>query len=365
MDNSIIKSDMEYIMSSLDPIEKDRFQDSVIVITGCAGFLGLYFLQFFISKAKELGIRSIIGMDNFLLGKPKWLSLMEKNNEILNLYQFDIAKDDMNAVPGLRDATFIVHMASIASPVFYRKYPVETIDANIWGLRKLLDYYKSKKLKGFLFFSSSEVYGDPLPENIPTTEDYRGNVSSTGPRSCYDEAKRFGETMCYVFANLHQMPITIVRPFNNYGPGMKLGDRRIPADFAKAVMENQDLIILSDGTPTRTFCYVTDAIVGYIKALIYGEFEIFNIGIDTPEISMRNLADIYANKGKEIMNYAGTIKFDAPIEKDYLMHNPFRRCPDISKAKQLLKYNPRIQVNEGVSKFLEFLKISEGTVWLQ
>ena len=124
-------------------------------------------------------------------------------------------------------------MASIASPMFYRKYPIETLDANIWGLRRLLDYYMEKEMKGFLFYSSSELYGDPAPEAVPTSEDYNGNVCATGPRACYDESKRFGETMCMLFAQQYGMPIGVVRPFNNYGPGMKINDKRVPADFAK------------------------------------------------------------------------------------------------------------------------------------
>ena len=122
------------------------------------------------------------------------------------------------------------------------------MDANVIGLRKLLDYYKEKPIKSFLFFSSSEVYGDPDPNRIPLEEDYRGNVATIGPRACYDEAKRFGETMSYLFAEKYNLPIKIVRPFNNYGPGMNLNDKRVPADFAKAVFENRDIEIFSDGT---------------------------------------------------------------------------------------------------------------------
>ena len=146
-------------------------------------------------------------------------------------------------------------MASIASPSFYRKYPIETLDANIWGLRRLLDFYCEKNIRGLAFYSSSEIYGDPTPENIPTPETYRGNVDCQGPRACYDEAKRFGETMCYLFHQKYNMPITIIRPFNNYGPGVRLNDARVLADFANAVRQNKDIVMFSDGSPTRTFCY--------------------------------------------------------------------------------------------------------------
>ena len=149
-----------------------------------------------------------------------------------------------------------------------------------------------------IFFSSSEIYGDPDAAHIPTKEDYRGYVNTIGPRACYDESKRFGETICYEYAKEYNLPITLVRPFNNYGPGMKLGDKRVPADFASAVMNNEDIVILSDGKPTRTFCYIADAITGYLKVLLHGSFDVFNIGIDKPEISILELANIYAQRGK-------------------------------------------------------------------
>lgn len=247
-------------------------------------------------------------------------------------------------------------MASIASPVFYRKYPIETIEANIWGLKRLLEEYKNESLKGFLFFSSSEIYGDPSPENIPTPETYRGNVATIGPRACYDESKRFGETICYEYSKVCKIPISLVRPFNNYGPGMKLDDKRVPADFAKAIANNDDIVILSDGRPTRTYCYVADAVSGYLKALLHGEFDVFNIGIDKPEIEVLRLAEIYQEAGKEIFGYQGKIRYMASNEKAYLTDNPNRRCPIIDKAVSKLQYDPRIYVDEGVRRFLQYIK---------
>ena len=234
------------------------------------------------------------------------------------------------------------------------------MDANILGLRRLLDYYKEKSTRSFLFFSSSEVYGDPDPNKVPIEEDYRGNVSTVGPRACYDEAKRFGETMSYLFAEKYNLPIKIVRPFNNYGPGMNLNDKRVPADFAKAVYENRDIEIYSDGTPMRTFCYISDAITGYLKAIAFDKFDIFNIGIDKPEISVRELADIYVDAGKKIFNYTGSVKHTKPLDQQYLTHNPNRRCPSISKAESKLDFYPSILVEEGVERFLNFVKQNKG-----
>jgi UDP-glucuronate decarboxylase len=214
-------------------------------------------------------------------------------------------------------------------------------------------------VKGFLFFSSSELYGDPDAAHVPTSENYNGNVCATGPRACYDESKRFGETMCMLFAQKYQMPIGVARPFNNYGPGMRIGDKRVPADFALAVMQGRDIEILSNGTPTRTFCYIADSVCGYFKILLHGKYDYFNIGIETPEITITQLAEIYVKAGRDIFGYTGQVKFAVSEDKEYLTNNPQRRCPDISKARQLLGYNPTIYVEEGVGRFLQYLKESD------
>lgn len=348
------KQDLEYIYSKLSN-QKEKFNDSTILITGCAGFLGYYFMMFFQKYRSILGINKVIGLDNFMLGRPNWINELDDSFDIR---QFDIITDDISVVRDAENANYIIHMASIASPVFYRKHPIETLDANIWGMRKLFDFYINKKLKGFLFFSSSELYGDPSADSIPTDEEYRGLVSATGPRSCYDESKRFGETMCMLFSQQYKMPVGVARPFNNYGPGMKLNDKRVPADFAQAVVDGKDITILSSGSPTRTFCYVADALVGYIKILLLGEYNYFNIGIDVPEISVKQLAEIYVQAARTIFDYKGNVVYKTAEEDAYLTHNPQRRCPNISKARKILNYDPQIKVEDGVRRFLQHIKES-------
>lgn len=357
MRNSIVKEDLARIHEGLGE-KRAALAGNSVVITGCAGFLGFYITQYFTRYASELGIPKVVALDTFLLEKPEWLSrLGEEFPDILEIRTFDIAKDDLTEIPGVADAGYVVHGASIASPTFYRKYPVETIDANIWGLRHILDLYRGRQsLKGLLFFSSSEIYGDPDKDSIPTGEEYRGNVSCHGPRACYDESKRFGETMCWVYAQQYEMPVTIARPFNNYGPGMRLGDKRLPADFAKAVIDDRDLIILSDGTPTRTFCYVSDAVTGYLLCLLHGRYDYFNIGIEKPEIMVRELAEIYRAAGAEIFGYSGQVHYEQSEDPAYLADNPNRRCPVIAKARQELGYAPSVLVEEGVRRYLQFLK---------
>jgi len=360
MKNKIVQEDLQYIHDNYD--FHDFFTGSTILITGCAGFLGYYFMQYFVRYAKELGIKKIIALDNFKLFGAQWLENLAKESGIIDLHAFDVISGDINSIKDAEKTDIIIHMASIASPTFYRKYPIEALDANVWGLRKLLNYYREKTLKGFLFFSSSEIYGDPFPEFIPTGEEYLGNVATIGPRACYDEAKRFGETLCYLYADHYNLPISIVRPFNNYGPGLRLDDKRLPADFAKAVFENKDINIFSDGTPTRTFCYISDAILGYLKTLAHNKFDYFNIGMDIPEISIREIAEVYVETARGLFGYTGNIKFKKPDDKEYLTNNPHRRCPKINKARNVLNYNPTILPQEGVKRFLKFIKINQGVL---
>lgn len=361
MPNSILLGDLQKIHDVISA-KRERFADAVVLVTGCAGFLGYYFMNYLVRHAAGLGIRKVIGLDSFLLSRPKWLEDLQKEfPRTLAVHSFDISSGKLESVPEVSAARYVLHMASVASPTFYRQYPLQTIDANIWGLRLLLDFYRdSKTLEGLLFFSSSEIYGDPDPAHIPTAEDYRGNVSCVGPRACYDESKRFGETLCEVFATVHGMPVTIVRPFNNYGPGMRLDDRRLPADLARNVIEGKDIVLLSNGSPMRTFCYVSDAVTGYLLALLHRKFDIFNIGIEKPEITVSRLAEIYQDAGRDIMGYGGAIRYESSADEAYLSHNPQRRCPVIAKARAELGYNPLVSVEEGVRRYLQFLAEERG-----
>ena len=162
-----------------------------------------------------------------------------------------------------------------------------------------------------------------------------------------------------LFAQKYNMPIGVARPFNNYGPGMRINDKRVPADFALSIKENREIEILSNGSPTRTFCYIADSIAGYLKILLHGKYDYFNIGIESPEISVSRLAEIYVEAGKELYGYTGKVIYAKSNDSEYLTNNPQRRCPDISKARRVLGYNPTIFVEEGVRRFLKFIKESE------
>ena len=232
------------------------------------------------------------------------------------------------------------------------------MDANVNGLRSLLEYFRRQKernrlVEGFLFFSSSEIYGDPSSDQIPTSESYRGNVSCTGPRACYDEAKRYGETLCVNFAEHYGLPVRAVRPFNNYGPGLKITDRRVIPDFARDILAGRDIIMLSDGRPRRTFCYVADAIIGYYKALVKGKNgEPYNIGVEAPEISIAELAEQMVTIARSLFGYEGKVVLQSSKDLDYLTDNPSRRCPAIGKARSELAYNPSVSLTEGLTRSL-------------
>lgn len=360
MTNTVLASDLDYIYGELSDEDREKFSESNILITGACGFVGYYMVNFLAEFASSLKIKDILVLDNFVLGRPGWIDGLSKKYGFVRVNDFDVSKDKLDAISGIRKYDSIIHMASIASPIYYRKSPLKTIDANVWGLRNILDFFSNDNVRGFLNFSSSEVYGDPDSNKVPIEEEYRGNVQINGPRACYDEAKRFGETLCYVFNREFGMNIVSVRPFNNYGPGLRLTDARAPADFANSVLNGRDIEIFSDGLSTRTFTYIADAIVGYLKALYYGKFDYFNIGMDRPEITIRRLAEIYAGSGKRVFGRDTKIAYSSSKDSAYLKDNPVRRCPEITKAREKLGFSPKIDVTEGVEKFLTYLREEKG-----
>jgi dTDP-glucose 4,6-dehydratase/UDP-glucuronate decarboxylase len=339
--------DAQQVIAELGRLN-ERFAGKTVLLTGAAGFLGSQFVHYFLqlNDSGALGKRCrLIVWDNFVRGLPAWLGELQSHPDLVCEQKDIIQKHDYGR------ADFIVHAASIASPTFYRKHPIETMDANVIGLRNLLDQALAKPVESFLFFSSSEIYGDPDPSHIPTAEDFRGYVSCTGPRACYDESKRYGETLCVNFWHAHRLPVKIVRPFNNYGPGLRISDRRVLPDFFRDVLSDKNIVLLSDGLATRTFCYSADAIQGYLRALLsecHGEP--FNIGTETPEISMRDLAQLVIDvSGKPLR-----VEYQTSDDPAYLTDNPVRRCPDISKARRFLNYLPKVSLEEGLRRTYEY-----------
>ncbi len=339
--------DAQEVIAQLGSLNS-RFSGKTVLLTGAAGFLGSQFVHYFLqlndSGALGKPCRLVV-WDNFLRGLPSWLEALQGRDGLVCEKKDIIEKHDYG------NADFVIHAASIASPIFYRQYPIETMDANVIGLRNLLDAAVVRPIESFLFFSSSEIYGDPDPASIPTSESYRGLVSCTGPRACYDESKRFGETLSVNFWQAHKVPVKIVRPFNNYGPGLRITDRRVLPDFFRDVLADKNLVLLSDGRATRTFCYASDAIQGYLRALLSDHNgESFNIGTETPEISMLELARLVVGaSGKPL-----EVEYQKSDDPKYLTDNPVRRCPDISKARRLLNYEPTVALAEGLRRTYEY-----------
>jgi len=352
----LLEGDLTQIATALED-ELARMAGTNLLITGGGGFLGYYLVQSVLFWNERHPARRpvrVTVVDNYRRGVPEWLVAL-RGNGALSLVEHDMSEPLPRDLP---DFHYVVHAAGIASPTYYRRFPIETMDTNVGGLRHLLDYARSRlgspdPVRGLLFYSSSEIYGDPLPGHIPTPEDYRGNVSCTGPRACYDESKRYGETLCVNFARQHGIPVTIARPFNNYGPGLKVTDRRVIPDFARDVLAGRDIVMLSDGSPKRTFCYVADAIAGYYKVLVKGRpGEAYNVGVEKPEVSMVDLAERIASLARQLLGYGGRVVRRPSTEADYLVDNPSRRCPVITKARNELGYDPRVDLDEGLRRSL-------------
>ena len=257
--SKLISKDIEIILKNTQIFSK-YFSGKKILITGGNGFIGKYFIEVF----KEY---------NKFLKKPI----------LVYMYDTNIKKDSFNKVPNIfcfkkdiskefnfnKKVDIIIHAAGIASPFYYRKKPIETLDVAINGTRNLLEFAKKHKAK-FIFFSSSEIYGDPDPKNVPTKESYRGNVSTLGPRACYNESKRLGETLCYIYNKYYNVHTNIIRPFNIYGPGMGQYDYRIFPNFISNILNNKKIKIYGSGNQTRTYCYITDALEGFIRVICSG-----------------------------------------------------------------------------------------------
>ena len=342
MVNTIIKEDAVNLYVN-NPDIFSRMAGKTILITGASGFLCGYLVDaLYVINQKHLSKPiKIIAIDNYLRGLPDRFKHLSNDKNII-IEKFDVIKPYKPKC----DIDFIVHGASIASPTYYRQFPIETIDVNVVGLKNMLELAQAD-CESVIFLSSSEIYGDPTPENIPTPESYRGLVSCTGPRACYDESKRLGETMCVVYHSKRNVPVKMVRPFNVYGPMQRLDDKRIVPDLLNSVMNGQDIVLFSDGLATRSFCYASDFIAGMLRVMLDGENgEPYNIGADE-EISIKQAAVI----ASKCSNPQLRIDYKTSDDKDYLADNPQRRCPDLSKVKKI-GYEPNINFSDGFQRTL-------------
>jgi len=304
-----------------------------VLITGAAGFLGSHLCDKFIKEGY-----SVIGMDNLITGDLKNIEHLFKLKEF-EFYEQDVS--NYIHVPGELD--YILHFASPASPIDYLKIPIQTLKVSSLGTHNCLGLALSKKAR-ILVASTSEVYGDPLVH--PQNESYWGNVNPVGPRGVYDEAKRFQEAIAMSYHTFHQLETRIVRIFNTYGPRMRLNDGRALPAFIGQVLRGEDLTVFGDGSQTRSFCYVSDLVDGIHRLLLSDYTQPLNIG-NPDEISLNDFA-------KEIIKLSGTDK--KIIYKPLPTDDPKQRQPDITKAKEVLGWQPTIDRKEGLKITFDYFK---------
>jgi dTDP-glucose 4,6-dehydratase/UDP-glucuronate decarboxylase len=321
---------------------------STLLITGGNGFLCSYVLDLiaYLNDSVFTTPCRVISVDNLITGTSNRTAHLACRTD------FRFITHDVSKPLSLSEKKidWIIHGASIASPVSYRRFPLATIDVNVAGTRHMLDLARDNGVRSMLYLSTSEIYGDPDPRFVPTAEDYHGNVSSTGPRACYDESKRLAETLCAVYFRSFGLPVKMVRPFNVYGPGQRLDDGRIIPDLITAALDRRPIILYSDGRASRSFCYVTDALEELLRVLLsQANGEVFNIGNDQQEINIRNLAAV-------VRDVAGPpelkIEHRQSQDADFVTHNPQRRCPDLTRIRTLFAWKPQVGLADGLRRTL-------------
>jgi len=339
-----LETDIEQIVAGLAGAEQG-FAGKTIVFAGAGGFLGRYFTEVFRHLNKRVldSPCKLIAIDNFITSPER--PLIPDEDPQIKFLRHDVTQP---LVFGDK-VDFVVQAAGIASPFYYRAYPLETLSVATTGTKNLLDLATNWRAR-FAFFSSSEIYGDPDPAHVPTPESYRGNVACLGPRACYDESKRLGETLCYIYHERFGTSTNQIRPFNVYGPGMQQTDYRVLPNFAGQIKAGRALNVYGSGAQTRTFCYVTDAITGFMLTMLRGvPGEAYNIGNPVPELSMLELV-------KQIENLLGRRLPHRIIEypDSYPADEPARRCPDITKARLQLAFEPVVDLPDGLKRFLDW-----------
>jgi UDP-glucuronate decarboxylase len=318
------------------------FQDKKVLVTGGAGFLGSWISQTLVEQGAL-----VTCIDNLSSGQESNIGEL-KERENFTFIQHDISKPIY--LEG--DYDLVMHLASRASPFEFDKFPIQILKANTLGIWVALGIAKKHGAR-FLYTSTSEIYGDPDPKYIPTPESYNGNVNPVGPRSCYDESKRAGEAFVKAYELQHGLDTRIVRIFNTYGPKMRAGDvyGRVVPRFIEQALIGKPLTVFGDGTQTRSFTYVRDQVEGILKLAWIEEAkgEVVNIGsnVETKIIDLARIIISLTNSESEIVFH--------PLPKD----DPRRRCPDITKAMALLNWRPRVPLEEGLQKTIQWFEAGQ------
>lgn len=314
-----------------------------VLVTGAAGFVGSHLSETLLAKGAI-----VYGVDNLLTGRKENIASFAQNQNF-TFIQADVIKKPKEYLPADVIFDVILHFASPASPPRYQAHPVATYLVNSVGTHNLLQYLKETFSRGrFLFASTSEIYGDPQVH--PQTEEYWGNVNPNGIRSCYDEAKRMGETICGVHSRDFKMDVRIVRIFNTYGPRIDPTDGRVIPQFITEALANQPYSIFGDGSQTRSYCYISDLVDGILKlaASENGTGQTINLG-NPQEFTVKQTAEEIHALIHPDTEFKANFK---PLPKD----DPTRRKPDISRATELLQWQPTVSLQEGLTKTIEFFK---------
>ena len=309
-----------------------------VLITGAAGFLGSHLCDRFLRDG-----HSVVGLDNFVTGSPDNIAHLVGND------RFEFVRHNISSytyIAGTLDG--VLHFASPASPIDYLELPIQTLKVGSLGTHNALGIAKAKNARFFLA-STSEVYGDPLEH--PQRESYWGNVNPIGPRGVYDEAKRFSEAITMAYHRAHGLDTRIVRIFNTYGPRMRPRDGRVVSNFIVQALNGEDLTIYGDGSQTRSFCYVDDEIEGIYRLFMNGDAQPTNIGNPT-EFTVRQLAEMVV----ELTGTRATIVAE-PLPQD----DPKVRKPDITRARTMLGWEPKISLREGLIRTIEYFRGLLGT----
>jgi len=304
-----------------------------IVVSGGGGFIGSHLVDKLVSLGNQ-----VVVIDNFITGSRDNLS-QYKGSNLISIVEHDISKPIYLA----EKIDQIYHLASPASPIDYQKLPIQTLKVGALGTHNALGIAKHHNAR-ILISSTSEVYGDPLEH--PQKETYWGNVNPVGPRGCYDEAKRFAEALMVAYNNMHKVDIRIARIFNTYGPRMRLNDGRVVPAFISQALRGEPMTIFGNGSQTRSFCYVSDLVAGLIALMEKGGHAPVNLG-NPMELSIRE----FAERIRKIARVNCDI-IEHPLPKD----DPQRRRPDITKAKNLLAWEPVVALDAGLEKTIEWAR---------
>lgn len=350
-EQKIINEDILKVVEALGD-EFKKLSGKTLLISGANGLLASYLIDTvaFLNNKKILNKPcKVFGLDRSDIKKGDRLSHLLGDSHI------KLIKHDMTQPRRFNQTIdYIIHAAGCSAPAIFQAEPLATVDVNVKGVRWLLDLAREKNSKSFLYFSSGEIYGNPPPEYIPTSETYNGNVSSLDLRACYTESKRLSETLCIIYYRKYNVPVKIVRPFVIYGPGLELKDRRVMADFMRSGINNEPIEMLSEGKDTRSYCYISDATTAFWRVLFSDQNgEVFNIASDKEEISIKYLADL-VHELCHINTPVKTPDTKSNKEVGFLKEAPHRVCPDITKIRKMFSYEPKVDIKEGLKRTINW-----------